>query len=74
MITAIDIETVIKEVSIKTGADEHDVAIVCKHVFDQLVKMMKDDENTKDILFNHFMKFKLKRRYKENKTQKYSSK
>lgn len=74
MITFTDIEEVIKEVSANTGVDEQEVAIICKHVFNQLVKIMKDDEDNRDILFNHFMKFKLKTRYKENKTKNYTAK
>lgn len=74
MITAIDIEKVIKEVSANTGVDEQDVAIICKHVFGELVRIMKDDEDKRDILFNHLMKFKLKTRYKEDKTKKYTAK
>lgn len=35
---------------------------------------MKDDNNVQDILFNQLFKFKLKRRYKENKTNKYTTK
>jgi hypothetical protein len=35
---------------------------------------MKDDLDTKDILFNKLFKFKLKRRYKENKTKEYTTK
>lgn len=33
---------------------------------------MKDDTDTRDILFNKLFKFKLKKRFKENKTQKYT--
>ena len=35
---------------------------------------MKSEDDSRDILFNQLFKFKLKRRYKENKTYKYSSK
>ena len=35
---------------------------------------MKDETDTKDILFNRLFKFKLKRRYKEDKQKPYSSK
>ena len=35
---------------------------------------MKDGEDTRDILFNQAFKFKLKRRYKQDKTKQYSSK
>ena len=70
----IDIDQVIKEVSLKTGIDKDLVSVICKHVFQYTVDTMKDEDNTKDILFNRLFKFKLKRRYKENKKLKYTSK
>lgn len=70
----IDIEQVIKEVSKRTGIDKDIVATVCKHPFLQTVDLMKDDSYTKDILFNQLFKFKLKRRYKENKSKEYTIK
>ena len=70
----IDIEQVIKEVSAKTGIDKNIVSIVCKHPFTYTVELMKDETNTQDILFNQLFKFKLKRRYKENKTKSYTAK
>lgn len=69
----IDIEQVIKEVSNRTGADKEIVEKVCKHVFDYTVNIMKDDENVQSILFNKLFKFELKRRFKENKTRKYTA-
>jgi len=70
----IDIEQVIKEVSAKTGIDKELVGIICKHPFLQTVQVMKDEKDGRDILFNKLFKFKLKRRYKENKQAKYSAK
>jgi hypothetical protein len=70
----IDIEEVIKEVSIKTGVDRDIVSAICKHPFVQTVELMKDDTNVQDILFNQLFKFKLKRRYKEDKTKSYTAK
>ena len=70
----IDIEQVSKEVSKRTGIDLDIVQSVCKHVFLQTVEVMKDEEDVKDILFNQLFKFKLKRRYKENKSKEYTSK
>lgn len=69
----IDIDTVIKEVSKNLNVDKEIVATVCKHPFVYTINVMKDDVDTKDILFNQLFKFKLKRRFKENKTQKYTS-
>lgn len=70
----IDIEQIIKEVSKRTNIDKDIVSIVCKHPFLQTVELMKDNENIQDILFNQMFKFKLKRRYKENKHLKYTTK
>ena len=70
----IDIEDVIKEVSKNTEVDKELVATICKHPFNYTVEVMKDTDDTRDILFNQLFKFKLKRRFKENKIQKYSSK
>lgn len=68
----IDIERVIKEVSKETGVDREIVSVICKHPFLQTVELMKS-ENTQDILFNKLFKFKLKRRYKENKQNPYKA-
>lgn len=70
----IDIEYVIKEVSKQTGVDKDIVSVICKHPFLETVNLMKNDNNTQDILFNQLFKFKLKRRYKENKNLKYTTK
>lgn len=70
----IDIDDVIKEVSKNIGVDKELVAAICKHPFSYTVEVMKDTDDIRDILFNQLFKFKLKRRFKENKTKKYSSK
>ena len=69
----IDIEKVIKEVSKRLDLDKDLVGAVCKNAFQYTVDQMKG-EDTKDILFNKLFKFKLKRRYKEDKLRQYSSK
>lgn len=70
----IDIEKVIKDVSKNLDIDKELVSTVCKHAFQSVVDTMKDEGDTRDILFNQAFKFKLKRRYKENKQKQYSSK
>ena len=70
----IEIDDVIRAVSKNTGVDKDIVATICKHPFNCTVEIMKDDTDVRDILFNQLFKFKLKRRFKENKSQKYSSK
>jgi nucleoid DNA-binding protein len=67
----INIDDVIKEVAKNLNLDKETVNTVCKHVFQETVNLMKS-ENTSDILFNELFKFKLKRRYKEDKQRQYS--
>lgn len=69
----IDINTVVKEVSKNTGIDKDLVDVICKHPFTCVLNIMKDDADIRDIMFNKLFKFKLKRRFKEDKTQKYTS-
>lgn len=38
------------------------------------IDVMKSDTDYHEILFNKLFKFKLKRRFKDNKTKKYSPK
>ena len=67
----ITLEDVIKQVSKNLNIDKETVGTVCRHVFQQTVDIMKSDD-TSDILFNEAFKFKLKRRYKEDKNRQYS--
>ena len=69
----ITLDDVTKQVSKNLNIDREVVNAVCKHVFEQTVDIMKSDD-TSDILFNEAFKFKLKRRYKEDKQRQYSSK
>lgn len=70
----IDLDQVIKQVAKRLDVDKDIVNTVCKHAFKETVEIMKSEDDCRDILFNQLFKFKLKRRYKENKNQKYSSK
>lgn len=67
----ITIDEVIKEVSKNLNLDRDLVAAVCKHPFEQTVKLMKSDD-VSDILFNELFRFKLKKRYKEDKQREYT--
>ena len=64
----IDLDQVIKQVAKNLNVDRDVVSAVCKHAFQQTDEVMKSEEDCRDILFNQLFKFKLKRRYKENKT------
>lgn len=70
----IEIDDIIKQVSKNLNIDKEIVDLVCKHPFKYTIEVMKDAEDYRDILFNQLFKFKLKRRYKEDKTKQYSSK
>lgn len=68
----VDINQIINEISRSTNIDKQIVDTTCKHVFQCLVELMKDPEDTHDILFNGLFKFKLKPRFRLNKTKNYS--
>ena len=70
----IELDQVIKQVAKNLNVDRETVAVVCKHAFKETVEVMKSEDDCRDILFNQLFMFKLKRRYKEDKNQKYSSK
>ena len=70
----IDIDKVIKEVSKRTKVDKEIVEQVCKHVFRFTIDVMKDPTDYHEILFSRLLKFKLKNRFKEDKTIQYSPK
>ena len=63
----ITIEDIIKEVTKRTQVDKDTVEAVCRHPFIFTVDVMKDELDTHDILFAKLFKFKLKKRFKENK-------
>lgn len=68
----IDIDQIIKEVSKRTKIDVNIVDVVCKHPFRYTVEVMKDENDYHEVLFNGLLKFKLKNRFKDNKTKQYS--
>ena len=66
-----DLAYVIKEVSKRTGADIELVDQICKHVFRFTIDVMKYENDYHEILFAKLFKFKLKGRFKEDKTKQY---
>ena len=67
----IELDDVIKEVSKRVDVDKDIVSIICKHPFKFTVDVMKDEGDLHDILFNNLLRFKLKGRFKEDKTKPY---
>lgn len=70
----ITIEQVIKETSKETEIPIEVVDQICKHAFRFTVDIMKDENDYHDILFNRLFKFKLKNRFKDDKTKNYRPK
>lgn len=67
-----DIQKIAKQIATELNLDRELVEKVCQFPFIFTTNVMKDEEDTHDILFNRLFKFKLKRRFKENKTLQYS--
>jgi len=68
----IDIDKISKEISNRLNLDYDIVKTVCRHTFQCTVDAMKSENDYRDIMFNGLFKFKLKRRFKENKTRQYT--
>ena len=62
-----------KKVSKDLNEDPDLVTEIGKFQFKFITDVMKDDTDIHDILINKLIKFKLKKRYKENKQLKYKA-
>lgn len=62
-----------KKVSKDLNEDLDLVTEIGKFQFKFITDVMKDDADIHDILINKLIKFKLKKRYKENKQLKYKA-
>ena len=69
-----DIEKICKEISKEQNIDQELVRKMVYFQFQFVREVMQDPVDTHDILLNKLFKFKLKRRFKENKQQKLTSK
>lgn len=69
-----DIEKICKEISKEQNIDQELVRKIVYFQFQFVREVMQDPVDTHDILLNKLFKFKLKRRFKENKQQKLTSK
>lgn len=67
------IDRICKRVAKELNEDVDTVHQIVKFQFEQIVQKMKDVDFTDDILINNLFKFKLKTRYKNNKSLKYCS-
>lgn len=69
-----DLDKVCKEVSRELNEDYDLVREIVMHEFKYTTDVMKDPNDYRDILFNKLFKFKLKSRFKDDKTKQYSPK
>lgn len=69
----VTIEKICRKIAKELGEDYDTVYKIAMFQFYFTTQVMKDEEDTHDILFHKLFKFKLKSRYKENKQKEYSS-
>ena len=67
-----NIDKVCKEIAKQYNEDPDLVKQIVMHQFQFVVDVMKDPEDTRDVLINKLFRFKLKGRFKNNKTKDYS--
>ena len=67
-----DIDVICRQISKTLNEDFSFVKNVVTSQFLFITNVMKDDDDTKDILINKLVRFKLKDRFKKNKERDYS--
>ena len=69
-----DLDRTCKQIAKELNEDYEDVRKIVMFQYYFITQVMKDEEDTRDILINKLFKFKLKPRFKENKQSNYSPK
>lgn len=67
-----NVDEICKQISKTLNEDFSFVKNVVTSQFLFITNVMKDDDDTKDILINKLVRFKLKDRFKKNKERNYS--
>lgn len=67
-----DVDEICRQISKTLNEDFSFVKNVVTSQFLFITNVMKDDDDTKDILINKLVRFKLKDRFKKNKERYYS--
>lgn len=67
-----DVDVICRQISKTLNEDLSFVKNVVTSQFLFITNVMKDDNDTKDILINKLVRFKLKDRFKKNKERDYS--
>ena len=67
-----NIDKVCRQIAKDLNEDPNVVKQIIMHQFQFVVDVMKDEDDTRDVLINKLFRFKLKRRFKDNKQSNYS--
>lgn len=67
-----NIDKVCRQIANDLNEDPNVVKQIVMHQFQFVVDVMKDEDDTRDVLINKLFRFKLKRRFKDNKQSNYS--
>ena len=67
-----NIDKVCRQIAKDLNEDPNVVKYIVMHQFQFVVDVMKDEDNTRDVLINKLFRFKLKKRFKDNKQSNYS--
>lgn len=67
-----NIDKVCRQIAKDLNEDPNIVKQIAMHQFQFVVDVMKDEDDTRDVLINKLFRFKLKKRFKDNKQSNYS--
>ena len=67
-----NIDKVCRQIAKDLNEDSNVVKQIIMHQFQFVVDVMKDEDDTRDVLINKLFRFKLKKRFKDNKQSNYS--
>ena len=65
-------DKVCRQIAKDLNEDPNVVKQIIMHQFQFVVDVMKDEDDTRDVLINKLFRFKLKKRFKDNKQSNYS--
>lgn len=67
-----NIDKVCRQIAKDLNEDPNVVKQIVMHQFQFVMDVMKDKDDTRDVLINKLFRFKLKKRFKDNKQSNYS--
>ena len=67
-----NIDKVCRKIAKDLNEDPNVVKQIIMHQFQFVIDVMKDEDDTRDVLINKLFRFKLKKRFKDNKQSNYS--